>query len=73
MKHKYQILFSLFIKFIGIKHNYRKINIDIIALLFCYSFPIFWEVGIEDPAVIYVGEGFACVFLYEFYSFLSYI
>lgn len=37
MKHKYQILFSLFIKFIVIKHNYRKINVNIVALLFCYS------------------------------------
>ena len=28
---------------------------------------------IEDPAVIYVRECFACVFLQEFYSFWSYI
>ena len=32
--------------------------------LFIFAlFPIFWEVIIEDPAVIYVGECFAHVFL----------
>ena len=28
---------------------------------------------IEDPAVVYVGECFAYVFIEEFYSFWSYI
>ena len=32
-------------------------------LFILLSFPVFWEVGIEDPAVIYVGECFAYVLL----------
>ena len=32
-------------------------------LLFLLLFPIFWEVGHRDPAVIYVREYFAYVFL----------
>ena len=34
--------------------------------LFLILFSIFWEVGHRDPAVIYVGECFAYVLLYEF-------
>ena len=41
--------------------------------IFCFYFQYSGRWVIEDPAVIYVRECFAYIFLWKFYSFWSYI
>ena len=57
--HSEGCLFSLLI----VSFVVQNLLILIRSHLFLLLFPLLWEVGIEDPAVIYVGECFACVFL----------
>ena len=67
----WRLSFHLAYSFLHCAKAFKFNQVPFVYFCFYFHYSGWWV--IEDPAVIYVRECFAYVFLYEFYSFWSYI